>query len=224
MNLALRTARSAMLGLLVLCPLVFIPAGALAYWQGWAFIVVFTVSTNIIGVYLALEGPALLEQRIKAGPAAETRPIQKILISLVCVSVIGLVIVSALDHRFGWSRAPAWISILGNALVALGLMIDLLVFRKNSYGASTIQTMQGQKVITTGPYALGRHPMYSGALILVAGTPLALGSYWGLLFLLFATPVLILRILDEEKMLESSLDGYALYKAKVKYPLAPGIW
>lgn len=224
MNLALRSARSAMLGLLVLCPLVFIPAGALAYWQGWAFIVIFTVSTNIIGVYLALEDPALLERRIKAGPAAETRPIQKVLISLVYVSMIGLVVVSALDYRFGWSSAPAWISILGNALVALGLMIDLLVLRENSYGASTIQTMQGQKVITTGPYALVRHPMYSGALILVAGAPLALGSYWGLLFLLLATPVLVLRILDEEKMLTSDLDGYTNYMRAVRYRLVPGIW
>lgn len=224
MNLAFRTAKSTLLGLLVLCFLVFIPAGTLAYWQGWSFIAVFTVSTNIIGVYLALNDPALLERRIKAGPAAETRPIQKVLISLVFVSMIGLVIVSALDYRFDWSHAPAWISILGNALVALGLMIDLLVLRENSYGASTIQTMQGQKVITTGPYALVRHPMYSGALILVAGAPLALGSYWGLLFLLLAAPVLVLRILDEEEMLASNLDGYALYKAKVKYRLAPGIW
>lgn len=224
MNLALRTIRSALLGLLVLCLLVFIPAGTLTYWQGWAFIVVFTVSTNIIGVYFALEDPVLLERRIKAGPAAETRPKQKVLISLVYVSMIGLVIVSALDYRFGWSRAPAWISILGNALVALGLMIDFLVLRENSYGASTIQTMQGQKVITTGPYALVRHPMYSGALVLVAGAPLALGSYWGLLFLLLTTPVLILRILDEEEMLESCLEGYVLYKAKVTYRLAPGVW
>ncbi|PWB84602.1 MAG: hypothetical protein C3F11_00435, partial [Methylocystaceae bacterium] len=189
-----------------------------------AFIVVFTVSTNIIGVYLALEDPALLERRIKAGPAAETRPIQKVLISLVYVSMIGLVIVSALDYRFDWSQAPAWISILGNALVALGLMIDLLVLRENSYGASTIRTMQGQKVITTGPYALVRHPMYSGALILVAGAPLALGSYWSLLFLLLATPVLILRILDEEKMLASDLDGYTNYMRAVRHRLVPGLW
>ncbi|MGD9896708.1 MAG: isoprenylcysteine carboxylmethyltransferase family protein [Candidatus Methylacidiphilaceae bacterium] len=224
MNLALRTVRSALVGVLLLCLLVFLPAGTLAYWQGWLFIAAFTIFTNLIGVYLALKNPALLERRIKAGPAAETRPIQKVLISFVYVCMLGLVIVSALDHRLGWSHAPAWISILGNVLVALGLMINLLVLRENSYSASTIQTMPGQKVITTGPYALVRHPMYCGALILVAGAPLALGSYWGLLFLLLTTPVLIFRILDEEKMLESSLGGYDSYKAKVGYRLVPGVW
>ena len=202
----------------------FVPAGTLAYWQGWAFIIVFTVSTNIIGVYLALKDPVLLERRIKAGPSAETRPAQKALIAVAFAGAIGLVIVSVLDHRFGWSHVPAWVSVLGNVLVALGLMIDLLVFRENSYGASTIEMMEGQKVISTGPYALVRHPMYVGVLIMVVGVPLALGSYWGLLFMLLNVPILMLRILDEEKMLASDLDGYADYMRTVRYRLVPGLW
>ena len=149
----------------------------------------------------------LLERRIKVGPAAETRPMQKPLIALAFAGAIRLVIISALDHRFGWSHVPAWISVFGNVLVAVGLMIDLRVFRENSYGASTIETMQGQKVISFGPYALVRHPMYVGVLIPVIGAPLALGSYWGLLFMLLNVPILMLRILDEEKMLASDLDG-----------------
>lgn len=108
--------------------------------------------------------------------------------------------------------------------MALGLMIDLRVFRENSYGASTIRTMEGQRVISSGPYALVRHPMYSGVLILAVGTPLALGSYWGLLFLLLNLPVLMLRILDEERMLVAELDGYAAYMQVVRYRLVPGLW
>ena len=159
MNLAVRTAPTAVVGLIVLCIIVFVPAGTLAYWQGWVFIAVFSISTNIIGVYLALKDPALLERRMKAGPGAETRPAQKALIALAFAGAIALVVVSVLDYRFGWSFVPAWVSVLGDVLVAGGLMIDLLVFRENSYGASTIETMEGQKVISTGPYALVRHPM-----------------------------------------------------------------
>jgi hypothetical protein len=145
MDLVIRTAKAAVLGLIALGVIVFVPAGTLAYPQGWAFILVFTVSTNIIGLYLALNDPALLERRLKAGPAAETRPVQKVLIAIAFAGAIALVVVSALDHRFSWWRAPAWISMLGNILVALGLMIDLRVFRENSYGASTIGKMEGRR-------------------------------------------------------------------------------
>ncbi|WP_208866460.1 hypothetical protein [Mesorhizobium sanjuanii] len=119
MNLAIRTLKSALVGLLVLAVIIFVPAGTLAYWQGWTFLIVFTLSTNIIGIYLALRNPALPERRIKAGPGAETRPAQKIIITLAFAGAIALVIVSVLDYRFGWSHVPAWISVLGNLLVAL---------------------------------------------------------------------------------------------------------
>jgi protein-S-isoprenylcysteine O-methyltransferase Ste14 len=224
MTLAIRALKSAIVGLLVLGLIIFVPAGTLAYWQGWTFILVFTVSTNIIGIYLALKNPVLLERRMKAGPGAETRPVQKALITLAFAGAIGLVVVSVLDHRFGWSHVPAWISVLGNVLVALGLMIDLVVFRENSYGASTIEKMEGQRVISTGPYALVRHPMYVGVLIMVVGVPLALGSWWGLLFMLLNVPILVLRILDEEKMLGAELDGYTSYMGAVPYRLVPGVW
>jgi protein-S-isoprenylcysteine O-methyltransferase Ste14 len=224
MKLALRTARAAVLGVLILGTLVFLPAGTLAWWQGWAFIVVFTVSCDIMGIWLAINDPALLARRQKVGPGAETRPVQKVLMALAIGGMIGLVIISAIDHRFGWSRVPAWVSVLGNVLVALGLMIDLRVFRENSYGAATIEMMEGQKVISSGPYALVRHPMYAGVVILVIGVPLALGSLWGLLFLLINVPVLVLRILDEEAMLASDLDGYIAYMRRVPYRLVPGVW
>lgn len=224
MHLLMRTLKTTIVGLIAFCFLIFVPAGTLAYWQGWTFIAVFSVSTVLIGLYLVLENPALLERRIRVGPAAETRPVQKIIIALSFVVFCLMLIVSALDHRFGWSQVPAWLSIIGNALVASGLMIDLRVFRENSYGASTIEKMEGQKVIATGPYAIVRHPMYVGVLIMMLGTPLALGSKWGIVPAIATVPILVLRILDEESMLRDELDGYEAYARDVRYRLLPGIW
>jgi protein-S-isoprenylcysteine O-methyltransferase Ste14 len=224
MKLFLRTMTSAVVGLIVLGALVFLPAGTFDYWQGWAFIVVFSVSTNIIGVYLAVKDPVLLERRMKAGPAAETRPAQKIAISLAAIGFLALPAVSGLDHRMGWSSVSPAVSILGDVLVATGLMIDLAVFRVNSFGGSTVETMAGQSVISTGPYALMRHPMYVGVLVMVTGVPLALGSWWGLLFLLLNVPILMWRIIDEEAMLRQDLQGYDAYAEKVRYRLLPYVW
>ena len=224
MALFAQMLKTTLLGWLVLGAVIFIPAGTFAYWRGWIFIVVFSASTTIIGLYLALKDPALLQRRMKAGPAAETRPVQKAIISVAFVSVIVLVVVSVLDYRFGRSHVPAWLSVLGNGLVALGLMIDLRVFRENSYGASTIEKMEGQRVISTGPYAVVRHPMYVGVAIMLLGVPLALGSYWGLLFMLVNLPILMLRIFDEEKLLRSELEGYDAYVQNVRHRLVPGVW
>jgi protein-S-isoprenylcysteine O-methyltransferase Ste14 len=219
-----RTLKTTIIGLVVFCLLIFLPAGTLAYWQGWTFVAVFSVSTSIIGIYLALANPALLERRMKVGPAAETRPVQKIIIAVSFAVFCLMLIVSVLDHRFGWSHVPTWLSVVGNALVAVGLMIDLRVFRENSYGASTIEKMEGQKVIATGPSALVRHPMYVGVLIMVLGTPLALGSRWGLILAIATIPILALRILDKERMLRDELEGYQAYARDVRYRLLPGIW
>jgi protein-S-isoprenylcysteine O-methyltransferase Ste14 len=224
MQLFIGMLRTAIIGLIVFGALIFVPAGTLAYWRGWAFIAVFAISTNIIGVYLTLNDPVLLERRKKVGPSSETRPVQKIIITLSFAAFIMLLIVSGLDHRFGWSQVPVWVSVLGNALVALGLMIDLRVFRENSYGGSTIEMTKGQTVITSGPYALVRHPMYVGVVIMVLGVPLALGSWWGLVLVLASLVLLVLRILDEERMLRDQLEGYAAYARAVRYRLVPGLW
>ena len=222
--MTLRTLRASIIGLVVIAVLVFVPAATVAYWQGWLFIIVFALSTNLIGLYLARHDPALLQRRMKFGPQAETRPVQKALVGLAFVAFSALPLVSALDHRLGWSDVPDWVSVFGAFLVWLGLMIDLLVFRRNSFGASTIETMEGQTVISSGPYALVRHPMYVGALVMLVGVPLALGSYWGLLFVIVFVPVLALQILDEEAMLLRELDGYAEYTRSVRYRLVPGVW
>lgn len=224
MQLFLRTLRTAIIGVVVFGFIIFVPAGTIAYWQGWAFIAVFAISTHIIGIYLALYDPALLERRKKVGPWAEKRPLQKVAITLCIVVFLAVLIFSPLDWRFGWSHVPVWVSLLGDALVALGLMIDLRVFAENSYGASTIEKMEGQTLITTGPYALVRHPMYVGVLIMFFGIPLALGSLWGLLLVLATVPILMLRIVDEEKMLRGELKGYEIYMHDVHYRLLPGVW
>ena len=143
---------------------------------------------------------------------------------LAMLGFIAMLVFPVLDHRFGWSSVPASVSVLGDALIALAFLFIFFVFKENSYGASTIQIAEGQTVISTGPYALVRHPMYAGALVMLIGTPLALGSWWGLFAILLILPVLIWRLLDEERFLRQNLAGYAEYQAKVKYRLVPFLW
>ena len=223
-KLAVQTVQTAVIGVVALGALLFIPAWTLNYWQAWLFIVVFVASTSAIGIYLALKDPALLARRRQLGPTAEQRPVQRIVISLGILSSLAVLVFSALDHRFGWSPVPPAISVLGASIVALGLFVDLLVFRENTFGASNVQVAEDQTVISTGPYAIVRHPMYLGVLIMVLGTPLALGSWWGLLVIAVTMPVLALRILDEEQLLRSDLPGYAAYTHDVRYRLVPFVW
>ncbi len=223
-KLMLQTLLTFVIGALVLGLLLFLPAWTLKYWQAWVFIVVFMVSVNAIGLYLTLKDPALLERRKKFGPGMEQSMAQKIIMSLAVLTDLGLLVFCAVDHRFGWSSVPAYVSVAGDGLVALGLFINLLVFRENSYGGSTVETVEGQRVISTGPYALVRHPMYAGVLIMVIGVPLALGSWWGLAIIAVTTPVLMWRILDEERLLKQDLPGYAEYMQKVRYRLVPHVW
>jgi protein-S-isoprenylcysteine O-methyltransferase Ste14 len=223
-KLIIPTLRTFLIGAIAFGIVLFIPAWTLNYWQAWIFIVVFMTSANAIGVYLSIKNPQLLERRKKVGPAAEQSTAQKIIMSLTLIGVIALLVFSAFDHRFAWSLVPPYISLVGDVLVALGFLIDFFVLKENSYGASTIQTVEDQKVISTGPYALVRHPMYAGALVMVMGAPLALGSWWGLAVLALITPVLIWRILDEEKLLMNDLPRYIEYIQKVRYRLVPYLW
>ncbi len=223
-SLILPTLKTLVIGGIAFGLLLFIPAATLNYWQAWVFILVFMVSTNIIGLYLSLKDPALLERRKKFGPSTETAPAQKIIMSIALLSIVGLLIFSALDHRFGWSPVSPTISVVGDVLVALGLFINLLVFKENSFGGSTIEKFEGQKVISSGPYAIVRHPMYVGVLVMIIGVPLALGSWWGLAVLAITVPILMWRITDEEKMLKQELTGYIEYMQKVHYRLVPHLW
>jgi protein-S-isoprenylcysteine O-methyltransferase Ste14 len=223
-KLILPTLRSFLFGAVALGLFLFLPAWTLDYWQAWVFILVFSISVNAIGLYLSLKDPELLERRKKFGPAAEQNVAQRIIMSTAIVAIIGLLVFCALDHRFAWSPVRGYGSLVGDGLVALGLFINLVVFRENSYGGSTIETVENQRVISTGPYSLVRHPMYVGVLIMMTGVPLALGSWWGLVVLALVVPVLIWRILDEEKLLAKELPGYQEYEQKVRYRLVPYLW
>ena len=224
MKTGLQAAGTALIGLVVFGLLLFLPAWTFNYWQAWVFIAVFAISTSVQGIYLRLKNPAALQRRMRAGPAAETRTVQKMIITAGFLSLPAVMVLSAFDHRFGWSPVPAAVSVIGDALVAIGLGITMLVVIQNSYAAANITVEAKQKVISTGLYGLVRHPMYVGVLIMMVGIPLALDSLWGLIIIIPGVIVLIIRILDEEKMLKQELDGYSEYTQKVHYRLVPYVW
>jgi protein-S-isoprenylcysteine O-methyltransferase Ste14 len=224
MKTALQSAATSIIGFAAFLLLVFWPAGTFDYWRGWAFIAVFATATLLPSIYLAATNPAALKRRMQAGPAAETRPLQKIIITIAFLSLGAMIVVSALDFRFGWSSVPAAVSVAGDVLVGVGLIIAMITTIQNGYAAANINVESDQTVVSTGFYSLVRHPMYFGNVVLIIGIPLALGSYWGLLFVIPCLAVLATRILDEEKVLAHELAGYREYEQRVHYRLIPGVW
>ncbi len=207
-----------------LATMVFVPAWTVHYWQAWAFLAAFCAPTAAVGMYLMRHDPVLLERRLKGGPRFEKQGKQKIIQGLATIAFVVLVGFPGADQRFGWSDVPWSVVVLGNVLVVAGLVLVFFVFKANSFTSSTIQVHEGQRVVDTGPYAVVRHPMYAGALITLWGTPLALGSWWGLLLAVPITLVVVWRLLEEERFLVKSLPGYGEYREKVKYRLVPGAW
>jgi len=210
--------------LLAMAALLFIPAGTLHYWQAWTFLTVYFSSSLVISLYLLKEDLALLQRRMRGGPTAEKEPVQKIIMSFVSLAFIALLVVPALDHRLSWSRMSAAGALAGDVMVLLGWLGIFLVFRENSFGSATIELAPGQTVVSTGPYAWVRHPMYAAALVMLAGIPISLGSWWGLSILAAIMPALIWRLLDEERFLAGNLPGYPEYQGRVRYRLIPRIW
>jgi len=224
MKLLLQAVAASLLGVVFFAVPLFWPAGTFNYWQAWLFIAVFATVSFGPSIYWALRRPDVLRRRMRSGPIAETRPAQKIATVGVIVTVLAVLVLSALDHRFGWSQVPTPVVIAGDILVAVGLGLSIFVVQQNSYAAATITVEAEQPVVSTGLYGLVRHPMYAGALIMMVGMPLALDSYWGLVTLVPGIAVLALRIVDEEKMLREELNGYDDYTQKVHYRLVPGVW
>ncbi len=210
--------------IIVMALVLFLPAGTFNYWQAWVFLTVFGSATLAVTLYLMKNDPKLLERRVNAGPGAEKETTQKIIQSIASIAFILVIVFPAVDYRFGWSNIPPYISIIGDIFVGLGLFIVFLVFKENSFTSGTIEVEANQKVISTGPYAFIRHPMYAGAFIMLIGVPLALGSFWGLLIIIPLVSVIIWRLLDEEKILKKNLSGYLEYQKKVNYRLIPHIW
>jgi protein-S-isoprenylcysteine O-methyltransferase Ste14 len=210
--------------MIVVAVVLFVTAGTIDYWQAWAFLLVFFGSSFAVTAYLAKYDPGLLERRLAAGPSAEKEQSQKLIQLLAMVAFVAIFVFPAIDHRYGWSSVPASVAVVGDILIAIGFLGVFLVFKENSYASSIIEVGAEQKVVTTGPYAIVRHPMYSGALVMLIGVPLALGSWWGLLLVIPITIVLVWRLLEEEKFLTRNLPGYPEYQDQVRYHLLPLLW
>jgi protein-S-isoprenylcysteine O-methyltransferase Ste14 len=209
---------------LVMAVILFVGAGTLDYWQAWTFLAAYFAASLAITLYLIKYDPALLARRISGGPFVEKEPAQRIIMSLTSLGFIALILLPAIDHRFGWSHMSPLAAWVGNVLVLLGYLGIFFVFRENSFAAATIQSPEDQRVISTGPYAWVRHPMYATALVMLLGIPIALGSWWGVLIVVALVPALIWRLLDEERFLVRNLPGYVDYQGRVRYRLVPLIW
>ena len=220
-----KKAFGGLLGLFVaMTAFLFIPAGTLDYWQAWAFLAVFFVPALAITVYLMKKDPKLLERRVYAGPTAEKQTSQKIIQSITSLGFIAMLVVPALDHRLAWSVVPLPVVIAGDILVLVGFLVIFFVYKENTFASATIEVSSEQKVISTGLYALVRHPMYMGSLFLFVGMCVSLGSWWGLFVSFLVIPALVWRLLDEEEFLAKNLPGYSTYRNRVRYRLIPFIW
>lgn len=223
-NLHAKALVALLLLFLAMAALLFIPAWTLGYWQAWTFLAVYFGASVAITLYLMKEDPQLLARRMSGGPAAEKEPAQRIIMSLASLGYIGLLVIPALDRRFAWSQMPPSLALAGDVLVGLGFLGVFFVFRENSFTSATIELAPDQKVISTGPYALVRHPMYAAGLVLLCAIPIALGSWWGLLVFVAILPALLWRLFDEEKFLAKNLPRYREYQSRVRYRLIPRVW
>jgi protein-S-isoprenylcysteine O-methyltransferase Ste14 len=222
--LSRETLVQSILWMFIFVGLIFLPARTWNYWQGWLFLGVFAASAVGFTLYLARYDRPLLERRLKAGPQHEQERSQKIIVSLVIATFVASLVWSALDYRFRFSPVAPWVTVLGDLVIVLSFLFMFWVIKVNSYAASTIQVEADQKVIDTGPYAYVRHPMYAGAVWLFVGMPLALGSWWPIGLTVVVVPVLLWRLLDEERILARDLRGYSEYRKRVRYHLIPYVW
>lgn len=210
-------------GYIIIGLVLFLLAGTIDYWQGWVYLAVGVISYLPL-MSLMMKNPVLLENRVKGGPMAEQRTIQKIITLLGSIPLLATFILPALDYRFGWSNVPPWLALGGDLLIFIAMWMVYRVYKENAFGAATIKVMADQKVISTGPYAIVRNPMYSSAAVYIIGLSLALGSYWGLIASVLTILVFVVRLFDEEKFLAKDLPGYVEYQAKVRRHLIPGIF
>ncbi len=201
--------------------MLFLPAGSLDYWQAWIYCGVLFIPVSFVVFYFLKKDPELLERRMRIRETEEKQKTIQIFGSIIFF--IGF-IVSGLDHRYHWSNVPVLLVIVANAIVLSGYILVFFVLRENSYASRIIEVEKGQKVITTGPYAIVRHPMYLGVLLMYLSTPLALGSYWALIFFLPLLPLIVARLLNEEEVLLRELPAYKEYCQKTRYRLIPFIW
>ena len=199
----------------------FVPAGTLDYWEAWVYCAVLLVPCVFVLTYLLRKDPELLARRIRLN---EKEPAQRRIIRASSLIFFTGFLIPGLDHRFGWSDIPVEAVLAANVLVIVGYALVFLVFKENPFASRVVEVEPDQRVISTGPYALVRHPMYLGTSIMWLATPIALGSYWALPVFLFLPIVLVYRIMNEEEVLLRELPGYREYTQTVRYRLIPGIW
>jgi protein-S-isoprenylcysteine O-methyltransferase Ste14 len=203
----------------------FFPAGSVAWVNGWVFIAVFVILTVPSIAYVWHTNPDIFAARSKIHE--RTKGWDKALLWILAPSTVAIYLLAALDAgRMHWSSVPLWLIVVGYILLTTGYLLCVWVYRVNKFAEPgvRIQTERGQKVIDTGPYAIVRHPLYVGGLLLFAGSALALGSYWALVPAAVASAILIVRIPLEERTLREGLEGYEEYASRVRYRLLPGIW
>ncbi len=205
----------------LLLAMFFLPAGTFAYWEAWVYLAILLIPMFLVLIYLLRNDPELLERRLRM---REKEAEQKRIMKISYIYFILAFLLPGFDKRFGWSDVPVVVVIVADVLVLLGYGVFVLVLRENRYASRIIEVAQDQQVISTGPYAIVRHPMYVGAMLMYTLTPLALGSYWSMIPALILIPILLARIRNEESVLIRELKGYQEYMQKVKYRLIPGIW
>jgi protein-S-isoprenylcysteine O-methyltransferase Ste14 len=224
---ALTITTQALIGLAALSILLwlalFVPAWTINYWQARTYWLAFVASITIISAYFLKKDLNLIASRLKVGPTSEEKGSQKITQSIITVFFILLLLVPSIDHHFLWSNVPSFLSILADFFVILGVFLIFLVFRRNTYTSVLIEVNKDQKVVSTGPYGVVRHPMSSGALLMLLFTPLALGSFWGLLAFPPILLAIAVRLREEEEFLDKNLTGYKENRQKVRYRLIPFI-
>ena len=222
-----RLIQKSLAGLAIMLVLLFVPAGTLDWPAAWVFLIEFGIASALITRWLQRHNPALLEERMKPLIQREQKPWDRKLMTAFLVLWCAWFVVMSLDAaRFGWSHVPVWLQALGAVAIAVSMYIMFLIMRTNTFAVPVvkIQAERGHRVISDGPYAIVRHPMYGGTLLLIAGIPLLLGSWCGLAL----APVIVLlfavRAVMEERMLMAELPGYADYAARVRYRLVPYVW
>jgi protein-S-isoprenylcysteine O-methyltransferase Ste14 len=208
-------------GVVLLGAILFLTAGTIRYWEAWLYLALLLAFMTVFALYLLRRSPDLLQRRMRS---KEPERSQVVIISVAGVALLLAIIIPGLDRRYGWSDVPVWLVIAANAVILLGYLLVIRVMRENHYASRVVEVERGQAVIDSGPYAVVRHPMYVAMLLIYGGTPLALGSYWGLLPVLVMPFILAARIVGEEKTLVRDLPGYEAYRQKVKYRLIPGLW
>ena len=221
MKLFLKAITKYVVGLVFVGALLFLPAGTLAYPKAWLFIALLFLPMLALGAVLLVKSPELLEKRLDAKEKEKT---QKGVLAVSAVMFVGGFVVAGLDFRFGWSRVPIWVTVVASVVLLVSYALYAEVMRENEYLSRTIEVQENQKVVDSGLYGIVRHPMYAVTLWLFLASPIVLGSWWSLVCFAPYIVIIVIRILNEEKVLQEGLDGYSEYKKRVKYRLVPFIW